>query len=304
MDLTSIVTPVKADRLESLLSRAGYPKDKTEYLVKGFKEGFSLHYQGPLQGQIRKAPNLKLRVGTKFDVWNKVITEVQAGRYAGPFRGQPPFKSFVQSPIGLVPKDKGKKTRLIFHLSYPKDGHSVNSGIHKSMTSVVYPDFTKAVKLCFIAGKGAACAKSDMARAFRNVPLNPESWNLLVLKAYHPITGEEFWFVDKCLPFGASISCKIFQDISDAIAHLVKFETKKPLVNYLDDYFFAAVTKKLCDLQVKTFLGVCQDISFPVSLEKTFRGTTLLVFLGLMIDTVEQLICIPLEKLEKALDLN
>ena len=39
----------------------------------------------------------------------------------------PPFEYFVQSPIGLVPKDKGKKMRLIFHLSFPKDGDSVNT---------------------------------------------------------------------------------------------------------------------------------------------------------------------------------
>ena len=39
-----------------------------------------------------------------------------------------------------------------------------------------------------------------------------------------------------------------------------------------------------------------------MSLEKTFWSTTLLVFLGLLIATVNQIICIPVEKLEKALD--
>ena len=122
----------------------------------------------------------------------------------------------------------------------------MNSGIPKEFTTVKYPDFSEAVNLCFKAGKGAFCAKSDMSMAFRNVPLSPESWPLLVLKAYHPITDEVYWFVDKCLPFGASISCKIFQDISDSLAHLVKFKTRKPLVNYLDDYFFSAIRKAVC----------------------------------------------------------
>ena len=58
------------------------------------------------------------------------MKEVELGRFAGPY-DEPPFEHFVQSPIGLVPKDKGLKTRLIFHLSYPKDGESVNSGIPK-----------------------------------------------------------------------------------------------------------------------------------------------------------------------------
>ena len=275
---------------------------KTQYLVQGFKYGFSLKYQGPLLGNIRTAPNLKLNVGTKFDVWNKVMTEVKAGRYAGPYKDKPPFDTFVQSPIGLVPKDKGKKTRLIFHLSYPREGDSVNSSIPREFTTVKYPDFFEAVNLCFKAGRGAFCAKSDMSMAFRNVPLSPESWPLMVLKAHHPITDEVYWFVDKCLPFGASISCKIFQDISDSIAHLVKCRTRKPLVNYLDDYFFSAIRKVVCDTQVRKFLAICEKINFPVSLEKTFWSTTLLVFLGLLIDTVNQIICIPIDKLEKALD--
>ena len=63
------------------------------------------------------------------------MKEVSLGRYAGPY-DEPPFEHFAQSPIGLVPKDKGKKTRLIFHLSYPRNGDSVNSGIPKESCTV------------------------------------------------------------------------------------------------------------------------------------------------------------------------
>ena len=72
------------------------------------------------------------------------MVEVKTKRYAGPFE-KVPYKYFIQSPIGLVPKDKGKKTRLIFHLSYPKTGDSVNSGIPEDLCSVEYPDFMDAV---------------------------------------------------------------------------------------------------------------------------------------------------------------
>ena len=110
--------------------------------------------------------------------------------------------------------------------------------------------------------------------------------------------------LEKCLPFGASISCAIFQEFSDSVAHIVKFITKKDLVNYLDDYFFAALQKLCCNGQVSAFLDICDSIKFPVSLEKTVWGTTILTFLGLLIDTVNQLICIPLDKVERALDMN
>ena len=100
--------------LEKLLYGAGYDKQKTTYLVEGFKTGFSLKCQGELKLR-RFAPNLKLRVGSKLELWNKVMKEVQVKRYAGPYENVQ-FDYFIQSPIGLVPKDKGKKTRLIFHL--------------------------------------------------------------------------------------------------------------------------------------------------------------------------------------------
>ena len=69
-----------------------------------------------------KSPNLKLNIGDEVDLWNKVMKEVKLGRYAGPFKEIPDefADDFIQSLIGLVPKDDGKDTRLIFHLSYPR----------------------------------------------------------------------------------------------------------------------------------------------------------------------------------------
>ena len=189
-NLRDIVTPVRVDILEELLVESDYDAKKTSFLVQGFKYGFSLQYQGPAKVK-RKAPNLPIRVGSKLELWNKIMTEVKAKRYAGPFR-KIPFKYFIQSPVGLVLKDKGKKTRLIFHLSYPKDGDSVNSGIPEEFYSVQYPDFLEAVKFCMEAGAACFCAKSDMSMAFRNVPLNKASWCFLVLKAEHPSTNMVF----------------------------------------------------------------------------------------------------------------
>ena len=147
-----------------------------------------------------------------------------------------------------------------------------------------YPDFDHAVKLCILAGKSAKAAKSDMSAAFRQVPLKPCQFYLLVMKAADPKTGNWFYFVDKCLPFRSSISCSIFQSISDAIAFVVSFRTGHPLLNYLDDYLFVAALRNECNRQVEIFLLVCGFIQFLVALEKTW-ATTLLTFLGLMLDS-------------------
>ena len=215
----------------------------------------------------------------------------------------PPFENFIQSPIGLVPKDNGKDTRLIFHLSHPRNGNSVNAMIPDDLCSVHYPDFQKAVELCKKAGKFAYCSKSDMKSAFRNVPLRIKDYPLLLMKCKNPKNGKIYWFCDKCLPFGSSISCKIFQDFSDAIAHIVRFRTKKDNVNYLDDFLFIAFLKSLCNEQIDTFIQICKDINFPVAIEKTVWADQIVIFLGLLIDNVNQVVCIPKDKVDRAIEM-
>ena len=302
-DLTNIVTPVDANMLETLLNQHGYDQSKTEKLVKGFRTGFELGYQGSHYIK-KRAPNLKLSVGSVTELWNKVIKEVEKGCYAGPFR-EIPYEYYTQSPIGLVPKDQGKDTRLIFHLSYPRNGDSVNSQTPEHLCSMEYPDFDQAVQLCLkvimesntgIAFQG----KSDMKSAFRNLPLSPLDFMLTLMKATNPLDSKTYYFVDKCLPFGASISCSLFQEFSNAVAFLFTKRTGKQMVNYLDDYYFVAMLKALCDGQIQEFLQICELIKFPVSMEKTFWGSTVIVFLGFLIDAVNRIASIPAEKVERA----
>ena len=146
-------------------------------------------------------------------------------------------------------------------------------------------------------------AKSDMLSAFRNLGIRPSQFCYLVMKARSPLDRKWYYIVDKCLPFGASISCSHFQRVSNAIAFIVARVNKHNSINYLDDYLFGAYIRALCDAQVQAFLDICDQICFPVSLEKTFWATTLLSFLGLLIDTVHQYMCIPVDKVQRAISL-
>ena len=166
-----------------------------------------------------------------------------------------------------------------------------------------YPEFDKAIQLCIKAGIKCNLAKSDMTTAFRNLGIAVKHFCYLVMKAESPIDGKIYFFVDKCLPFGASISCSNFQKFSDAVAHLVRFKTKEDLVNYLDDYLFVALLKAWCNDQVRVFLDICKQIKFPVSLEKIFWACTCLTFLGLLIDAQNQVVAVRIEKIAKALHL-
>ena len=126
---------------------------------------------------------------------------------------------------------------------------------------------------------------------------------LLVMKAESPLDGKIYYFVDKCLPFGASISCAHFQAVSDAMAHVFRFKTGEDTINYLDDYFFADLLRALCDRQIDMFLKLCTSVGLPISLEKTFWSSTQLIFLGLLIDTVREKIFIPAEKVQMAVEI-
>ena len=117
--------PVNVKVLEQLLVESNYDKDETNFLVQGFTNGFHIGYEGP-QRRADQASNIPFRqVGDKWDLWSKVMKEVHLKRFAGPFE-EVPFRHYMQSPIGLVPK-AGNQTRLIFHLSY-----DFNSGGHVS----------------------------------------------------------------------------------------------------------------------------------------------------------------------------
>ena len=249
--------------------------------MDGFKSGFDIQYHGNQFVKLR-SPNLKLTVGSNLVLWNKVMKEVKEGRYAGPFK-EIPFKYYIQSPIGLMPKDKGKSTRLIFHLSYPRDGTtSVNANTPKELCTVKYQSIDDAVKLLLSEGVNSNLSKSDLSSAFRHLGLKPRCFKWLIMMAKHPVTGQIFFFVEKALPFGSSISCKVFQDFSDCVAHIVKFVTKRDLVNYLDDYLFVALLRAICNNQCQAFSGHLQNDKISCINGKDNLGINLYHFFGVL----------------------
>ena len=125
-DLTNIYTPVSHEQLDILLRETNYPEVKRDFLVNGFKFGFDLGYRGSHKEKLT-SPNLRFVVGNEEVLWEKMMNETRNKRFAGPFPDQPPFEFYIQSPVGLVPKDGGNKTRLIFH-------HTLEMAQHQSIT--------------------------------------------------------------------------------------------------------------------------------------------------------------------------
>ena len=196
-NLHDIVMPIWVKVLESMLRRTGYEESKINHLIKGFSEGFDLGYRGP-QNCADYSKNLPFTIGTPTEMWNKIMKEVKLHRYAGPFESIP-YEYFIQSLIRLVPKDNGKKTRLIFHLSFDfqrknweEMPNSVNFFTPKQLCSVKYKDLDYAVRVCLNlqeklrqgkwdhlleneqeeVGK-MYFSKTDAVSAFRRLPISP-----------------------------------------------------------------------------------------------------------------------------------
>ena len=311
LDLESVVTPIRIEKYEQLLRDTKYPAEDWDFLVRGFKEGFDIGYDGPAVQQNR-AENIPFTIGNEAELWNKIMKEVKLGRYAGPFKNIP-YQNFIQSPIGIVPKGGGKKTRLIFHLSFDfdKEGQdSLNYHTPNELCSVKYMDLDYAVKLSLDLqtqenGQGIFYGKTNLTSAFRILGLNPACFNLLIMKTQDPRNGKWWFFVDKCLPFGSSRSCALFQKFSDSLAFLVEqlANRRHSVSNYLDDFLFIPATLQACEDLINTFLQMCSEINCPVAEEKTVCATQLMVFLGVLMDGKNFLLALPEEKCKKAMNL-
>ena len=126
------------------------------------------------------------------------------------------------------------------------------------------------------------------------------------MRARNPVTKEWMFFVDKCLPFGASISCALFQRFLDALKHLNEYQSKTnkdDITNYLDDFLFIAVTLCRCNQLIDNFLKLCDKIGVPIAVEKTEWATLQIIFLGILLDGKNLTLAEPLDKKVKTINL-
>ena len=261
------------------------------------------------------------------------MDKVKLGRVAGLF-SRIPYDNYIQSPVGLVPK-AGGKTRMIFHLSFnfseEETGRSLNACTPRSLCTVKYNDLDAAVHDCLrlvqqyggdfeLMNSGTSdgdddersiifLGKTDLSAAFRVLPLKIKCLKWLIFKAEDPGDGVMKFFVEKCLPFGASISCLHYQHFSNALKFLLSRQTAhlpgrgKAITNYLDDFLFIALFKWVCNQLIRSFLHLCAELRIPVTINKTEWAAPCMVFLGILLNGRNLTISVPLDKQEKALHL-
>ena len=286
-------TPIKLESLSTHLRN--YPnRIERDELLNGFTHGFRLGYTGPRQP--RESPCLKSALDNPLIVRNKLFRERALGRIAGPFSSMP-LSNLQCSPIGLVPKKQPGEFRVIHHLSFPA-GASINDFIDDKLCRVRYASFDDAVHMIDELSRvgDVFMAKLDIKSAFRLLPISPLDFDLLGFK----FQGD-YW-VDRCLPMGCAISCRLFEMFSSFLEfHVKKVTGSDQITHYLDDFCLASSSRADCDRAMTQFQDACDDLGVPIAHEKTEGPVQVLEYLGLEIDSVRKQVRVPRDKLDKTI---
>ena len=154
----------------------------------------------------------------------------------------------------------------------------------------------RAVDFVKHLGEGCLLAKLDLKEAYRAVPVHPSDQRLLA------VLWQGTTYLDRALPFGLRSAPKLFSALTDAMMWMLYERGIEMALHYLDDFLILGPAgSPLCGQALQTTLTLCDELGFPVALEKTEGPATTLTFLGIEIDSVAGQVRLPHDKLERLL---
>ena len=284
-DPDPLPTPVATKKLAKLLK--GYTKAKQ--IISGFTEGYLLDFEG--QDCPLTCKNAQSALHHPDEVQRQLNHEIELERIAGPY-DDPPFPNFKCSPLAIREKSTPGKFRLLHNLSYPYDARSVNFNISKENSTVKYESIQSAIKLIQEHAPNAFMAKSDISEAFRLLPLHPSQYHLT------GFTWQGKYYYDRCLPMGLASACKKFEEFSDALKWILETKLRvTSIAKILDDFLFVEKTTLACRHALFSFLALCAHLGIPIADHKTVLPTNILVFLGILLDSIDMIAQLPEDKL-------
>ena len=290
--LYQINTPTKVEVWQRELE--GHPdKAFSHYILQGLEQGFRVGFE---YSSSLLPPKRNMLSATQH---REVVSDYLREELALNRVVQLPKPVAVQlgihcNPIGVIPKRyKPNKWRLIVDLSSPGSA-SVNDGIDKEMCSLSYTSVDAVVEKILDLGRNALLAKLDIKQAYRMIPVHPQDRLLLGME------WEEYVYVDKALPFGLRSAPIIFTAVADALQWIMQKNGASYVDHYIDDFITAGKGgSDECSRNFTIMHKSCEATGTPVEPEKSIGPTTVIVFLGIELDTEVMEIRLPADKLAR-----
>ncbi|CAG2193410.1 unnamed protein product [Mytilus edulis] len=257
------------------------------------KESMSLLRDFKVQKEVLQVKNHRGAVEFPNDMEKYLVKELTKGAIIGPFHVNPFDHGIILSPLNTVPKKDSTERRIILDLS-SAGGTGVNEFIDKDNylgepVSLTYPRVDDLVLLIKKKGSGSHLFKRDLARAYRQIPIDIGD-TFLVGFAWN---GHIFF--DIVLSMGLRSAAQICQRLTNAIAYIYS-SLGFDIINYLDD--FAGVESP--ELSSKAFLelqNVLASCGIEESEHKAVGPSTRMEFLGIICDSVKMTLEISIERL-------
>jgi hypothetical protein len=219
----------------------------------------------------------------RIKVETQILKEINLGRYIVVDRALS-----VVSSLGAVPKSNGK-VRVIHDLSRPHGG--INKfGVNSSVKYSTLDDALKFVK------KDSFLAKLDLSEAYRSVPIHESCFELTGLSWNFTDSLQKTYMYDARLPFGSSLSCMVFQSLSDAIIRM--FERRGfSGISYIDDFLIVSDSEFECQCALQCLVDLIESLGLVVNWDKVALPSREMTFLGVSINCIDRTISLPHEKL-------
>ena len=222
--------------------------------------------------------------------------ESSHGAMLGPVKsfGHHSGHKFVHcSPILTRPKGQNNR-RVILDLSYPK-GLSLNDQVDRSrfdgdLFSLKFPSIDYIVKEICSHKNDVVISKIDVARAFRNLRVDPADAVKLGIRWGNDV------YIDVAVAFGWVHGSAAFQRVSDAVTFIMAQHGIK-MFAYIDDYIMAS-PRAYSDAEFQRLASLLTELGLPSNPDKQTPPCRKLTCLGIQIDLDNNELSIDPDKLQ------
>ena len=129
-------------------------------------------------------------------------------------------------------------------------------------------------------------AKIDLSNAFRSVAILPTNHTALGLHWTFKGDQRPTYSVDTRLPFGASLSPEVFNDLSQAVVRIMGSKGYHSIIAYLDDFLVVGDSYADCNNKMTALLQLLRRLGFSINYSKVEGPKQCITFLGIVLDSV------------------